>query len=869
MKLLSDSLEQLRAALARGDDSFRLIVPTATMAEHVRNLIAREGFLLRRGVVGTLSKFLEPWVEELPQISGPLLYLLVDEVVGRLKRPEFARAAHFPGFGVALARMIEELSAAGCDPPALSEFVAETEAPVPLGAAFAAVYREVEIELIARGVGMRATRLRRAAAAIRRSGTGAVKSVWLEGFYRINAPERDLIDALRRHADVTVAPPSDEFERPGVRTELVTAPVIEREADEIARRIREHAEAGREFQEIGVILRNPDIYTPLLAATFERFGIPARFYFSTPLSDHGSVRYLTAAVDAMLGGWDHALVLGAMRMGASGFGVTGAMDWFDFEVRKQLPGRGIEALREIVTMGAESRASLLRLLDSLSDLENLRVDTSHSPKEWATRTRSLAARARLARPKDGISWSEVAVSRGQAEALRAFEAAMDDAADSFPGDRVRFDEFWRRAKAVLRLTPLRVADHRRNVVHVMSAYEARQWELPVVFVCGLLERQFPRHSHPDPFFGDRARLALKERGIAVRTPLEMDEDEALLFHIAVTRATSELTLSYPEMDARGERNLPSLFLDRFAVAPIAALPVSTRRASPHPFQRGLGAIRDEALLNVLGAQHEVMKPTALESFLQCPFQFFGIYTLKLRSAPPRPEDRLDSRVLGTIVHRVLAEWTPARPPIEPLFGRIFEEVCTKEHVPPGYRREALGQQLLQDLLRMTADEKLPAAVASETEVSFEEQIGGVMVRGRIDRIDRLPSGRSLVVDYKYSLQMQKYVKNDNSLQGPLYAIAAERLGHDVAAMLYCGVRGGTRDSVLYTGWTDGLPELKGTYLPLTQEWLTAAAAKVGTAAAEIREGRVAPKPFSTAPCRYCDYRDVCRYEAEEAVTAGA
>ncbi len=877
MKLLGGGLEQLRgAALAAksrsGEDGFRLIVPTATMAEHVRNLMAREGFLLRPGMVATLSKFIEPWVEGLPQISAPLLYLLVDEVVLRLKRPEFTRVAHLPGFGVALARMIEEFSAAGCDPQSLAEFVEETQAPVPLGAAFAAVYREVEIELIARGAGMRATRLRRAAAVIRRAGAGAVKSVWLEGFYRLNAPERELVDALAKHAAVTVASPSTESVNPDVRTELFTAPVIEREADEIARRILEQTATGREFREIGVVVRNPDVYAPLLAATFERFGIPARFYSTSPLSEHGVTRYLTAAGDAMRSGWDHAATLSAMRMEASGGGVSGAMDRFDFEVRRQLPGRGIEALREIAAAGGDGRAHLTRLLDSLANLDTLRLK-SGTPREWTAHMRSLAALAKLARPADRASWSEVAVGRGRAEALHAFESAMDDAAESFPNERVPFEEFWRRAKSVLRLTPLRVADHRRNVVHVMSAHEARQWELPVVFVCGLLEGQFPKHAQPDPFFGDRARLALNAKGIAVRTPAELEQEETLLFHIAVTRATSELVLSYPEMDARGDRNLPSLFLDRFAVNRVAARPVSTRplytqHADAHPRSPGFGSIRDEALLKVLAERHSTMKPTGLESFLQCPFQFFGSYTLKLRPAPPRPEDRLDFRVQGTIIHRVLAEWTPGRPPIEPLFGRIFEEVCAQEHVPSGYRREALRQQLLQDLLRIAADNKLPEAVAHQTEVDFEEKIGGVMVRGRIDRIDRLAGGRSLVVDYKYSLQMQKYVKNDNSLQGPLYTIAAERLGHDVAGMLYCGVRGGTRENVLYTGWTDALPQLKGNYLPLTDEWLDDATAKIEAAAGQIREGRVAPKPFSTAPCRYCDFRDVCRYEAEEALTAG-
>jgi hypothetical protein len=772
---------------------------------------------------------------------------------------------------VALARTIEELSSAGCEPDALLEFLEETDGPVPLGQAFAAVYREVEIELVARGMAMRATRLRRAAAAIRNSGTGAVTSVRFEGFYRINPPEAEVIAALRGHAAVAVTPPADDPVRSGVRIGITAAPVIEREADEIARRILERTREGLEFREIGVIVRNPELYAPLLAATFERFGIPARFYFSSPLDEHGVIRYLSAAVGAMEGGWDHAETLAAMRMEASGFGVSGAMDWLDFEVRKQLPGRGIETLRAIVESGGERRAHLARLLDAFSELDAWRGDALGSPKEWAARTQFLAALARPLRPPDGVSWAESAVSRSQAAALAAFESAMDAAAQSFSETRVRFGEFWRRARAVLRLTPLRAPDHRRNAVHVISASEARQWELPVIFVCGLLERQFPRYAQPDPFLGPRARLALNARGIALRTPAAIDEEEALLFHIAVTRATSELVLTYPEMDARGDRNTPSLFLRRFAVEPKPARPVLARRADPRPPSAAFSAIQSRGLLEILAAKHAVMRPTALESFLQCPFQFFGRHTLDLRPAPPRPEDRLDFRVQGTIVHRVLAEWIHEKPPLEPLFERIFDEVCAKEYVPRGYRRETLRRQLRDDLLRAAEDRKLPAAVSSETEAAFEETIGGVPVKGRIDRIDRLTGGRSLVVDYKYSLQTGKYMKNENSLQGPLYTIAAQRMGHDVAAMVYCGLRAGTRDSIQYTGWTDdpALISIRSVNLPITGGWLNDAAAKVTEAAAGIREGRVAPQPFSTEPCRYCDYRDACRYESAATVTAGA
>ena len=58
---------------------------------------------------------------------------------------------------------------------------------------------------------------------------------------------------------------------------------------------------------------------------------------------------------------------------------------------------------------------------------------------------------------------------------------------------------------MLASSELRVPDHRRDVVHVIDAFEARQWSLPVVFVCGLLEKEFPKYQSEDAILPDPLR----------------------------------------------------------------------------------------------------------------------------------------------------------------------------------------------------------------------------------------------------------------------------------------------------------------------------------------------------------------------------
>jgi len=105
----------------------------------------------------------------------------------------------------------------------------------------------------------------------------------------------------------------------------VRAPGVEREAGEIARGILGQAAAGRPFREMAIIVRAAEVYVPLLRSTLGRFGIPAHFYFDSRLDEHAAIRFLTSAVDAMLGGWDYTKTLALLRL-APRFADSNAMD---------------------------------------------------------------------------------------------------------------------------------------------------------------------------------------------------------------------------------------------------------------------------------------------------------------------------------------------------------------------------------------------------------------------------------------------------------------------------------------------------------------------------------------------------------------
>lgn len=878
-------LESIRAALGRGASDFRLIVPTATMAEHLRNKLARKGFLLRPGLIVTLSRFVAAWVEDFPEVSSASLHFLVDRVLAQSPPAEFARVAHLPGFRASVARLIDELGSAGCDSRKLARTLDGAAAGAPLAPPFLAVYQGVEKELLRRGWPAGAARLKSAAEEIRSRGLPGIRQVFFDGFFTLSEPELNLIDAIHSHAGVTVVLPSwhgserarlalaalglserlkpQSFRSP--RTVLVSAATLDQEIEEIARRILEHIAAGRQFRDIGIVLRSYNPYVPVLRSVLERFGIPVRFYFSEPLASHPVIRYLTGAVNAMQNGWDHEQTLEVVRMPASGFGNSPACDRFDFVLRERLPGRGLRALGELcddMRLGA--------LLDRLAGLDAWRASRA-LPQEWAKRVKALRSLVEAPPMEDGVAHETALRWRSEAAALESFDAAIDEAAGVLPEkEPLPFSEFWRAAMVIVAESPLRVEDKRHNVVHVMDVYEARQWELPVVFVCGLLEKQFPVYHWADPIFPDSARACLERAGLPLKTIADQQREEEFLFEVAATRATEELVLSYPQFNAKGDRNLPSFFLERFRTLE----PEKARMARPLVAAAAVSPVRDPylrepALIEAVRARHAVLRATSLETFLQCPFLFFLADTLCLEEPPARPGDRLGPKLEGSIVHQVLAEFERGSAPLEAVFERVFAEACRDARVPAGCRTELARLKLLRDLRRCvnSAPRLQGWRSLSEEDIRFA-LADGIEISGRIDRYDVSSDGHAVVFDFKYSgaQGIRKRIRGHQEgrfVQAALYLIGLrERFGCAPAGMFYCGLRGQTT----LGGWHTGLPGFEKTGTLCTpealEEQLEAARIASLRAAGEIRRGRVEPSPEDRDLCEYCAYMDACRFAPE-------
>ena len=881
-------LEAVRERLRNGRAGFRLIVPTATMAEHVRNTLAREDFVFRPSAISTLAHFVEPWVRDRQALSGARLDGLIGDALRSLAPEAFRAVADLAGFRAAMAKTIEELSSAGYPAGQLRSVLGTQAGPVAEG--LLSVYEEVARRTADQGLALRGERLQIAAARIREQRPAGLDEFFFDGFFSFVDPELEIVEALHRSARITLTLPDwqgAEFSRGRLRSMgieeercerirqrpemvLVKAQTQDREVEEIAARIVELVGRGSTFRDIGVVVRKSDPYVPALRATLERFGIPARYYFSEALDGHSLVRYYAALIEAALAGWDHERMLEALRMTPGGLAVRAEADRFDFDVRAQLPGNGLDGLR------VSARDPKLRArIESLEALDGWR-NRPAAPAEWGERFGTLARWFEAPAPLEPASHDTVAMWRGAVAAMQGFEEAVAETVSSLASQKLTLDEFWGELKNGLRLATMQTPDHRRNVVHVMEVHEARQWELPVVFVCGLLEKQFPLHHSQDAFLTDDLRRTLQRRGLRLATTAEWDQEEKFLFELATTRATGTLVLSYPQFNPKGEETLRSFCLDRFVEAAEGLSEQSARAVRPQargprtPERRAI--LVDEVLRQSVARTHAHTNPTAIEVFLQCPFKFFAERTLRLESPPPAPADRLDARVQGILVHEVLKRWLRTQRPVGGIFEEAFPEICRRERIVEGYRTEAIRLELSRNLSRFAETLQLDGLRPEAAEQDYTLPLAEELTLGcRVDRIDVAPDGKVVIIDYKYSSpeSVRKLVKGHEEglrIQGGIYMRALIHEGRECAGMLFAGLR----NQPAWDGWQT-VQEKIGRSEQCTAENLRAvmdlAKETALTAIARIGQGVIEPRPAEASLCEYCDFHDICRVETAVQVTA--
>jgi ATP-dependent helicase/DNAse subunit B len=713
------------------------------------------------------------------------------------------------------------------------------------------------------------------------------------------------IDYLERHfmgERNPPAPPRPADERGGVHFLLSSGKRAEVElvAEHVAELLRE----GFRPRDIALVARGMNQFVNVVRHVFQSCGIPVRVDERRTLDQTGLGHAFLAGLKGVVLD-DAAAVLAYLRSPYSGVAPEEVSD-----------------LELLYRRGTATGAEVLRGVAGKAGVPGVE-------KLWEVAGSSAGLQTRPA--KTLVRRMLVEGSRGAAvgneeldEDGRTYEALLHalDALDRLDSQGLSGGKLQAvfGASTILRtLSGLGVGgaiDRGEDAVQVLSVQRARARRFPVVAILGLVDGEFPSRTQGPSFLSpsQRERLNRVEGGLF---PAERDEESAW-FVSAVSRASKLLLLSAREAEDDGTQVSPSYFWEisrrllcagetdracrtladqvflpstapswRHYLRACAARGLSPKlgtgvgaQSSPPRWERRQPELRSEAVLCDL-ASTDRFSPSALESYLRCPFTWFVERVVRAEDM----DYELDKQLFGQMLHSVLSATyrrlnNQGLLPLRLADFQLAQEVASEEidrtvwneDYPGTVAERRLAGTSLRRLTGNLFEMETAAAPATrvlDTEVWVGGKkgvdIGGLRIVGRIDRMDVTTGGQGVfVLDYKSgSIPTPAELGTEKGLQLPLYLLAAmnECPNQTVLGGAYLSLGDKKRCGVVAAGAECHLNGATEGYRVLddaaAEELFSRTREAARQAVEGIRAGLIAPRPDRQCPS-WCKLGPACR-----------
>ena len=390
-------------------------------------------------------------------------------------------------------------------------------------------------------------------------------------------------------------------------------------------------------------------------------------------------------------------------------------------------------------VAASGKPQDLGLLPFTDDVEAQRATMARARPlaEWLASTRALL--------EAGGQWAALHADVVGIEVIAALYLDADEG--EIRGARCTLAEFTAWVRDVLEAASVRLpSDAASPQVVVLPLHQLLGRAFGAVVVPGCDDQRLPASPEPPGDWNPAQRIAL---GLPSREALEAAQRAAW----AIALRAPYCDLLWRQFDASGEPVRPSalvqmLHLDHSAADaddPRTRVQVAAR-PTPRPQPHG------DALVPA------TLSSTAYEDLRRCPYRFFAMRQLGLRSSDELDAE-IDKRDFGNWLHAVLGNFHEAlqEAPTTALPARlalmaVAEQEATREFglseaefLPFAAAWPAVRDGYLDWLAGHEAGE---GAVFMEAEPWKEVPLGSVKLVGRLDRVDATPDGLAFVIDYK-------------------------------------------------------------------------------------------------------------------------
>lgn len=416
-------------------------------------------------------------------------------------------------------------------------------------------------------------------------------------------------------------------------------------------------------------------------------------------------------------------------------------------------------------------------------------------------------------------------------------------------------------------------------IQVLGLYEVNGLRFDHLWVLGMNADTWPPTARPNPYVPGKLQIEAD----APRSSPQRELAVAKTITQRLLKTAPDCIFSYPaKLD--GEELIPSPLLDNPDIEKIHDIPTWCGDT-----WRNVIFSAEKPLLQPLTIPGRLIFPTArggssiLENQALCPFRAFASNRLGAEGLET-PADGISAMLHGSLVHSVLEHFwqeTVSQTELIQLDDTALEDRVRKhvDHVTredrglqqrPAFRRVEAARILRHVLKYLELEKDRGPFEAIWFEKVIHTQIEDQTIRLVIDRVDRLPNGDEIIIDYKTGTKQPKKWFGDRpeDPQLPLYAISAKNAPAGVVFGIIredgCEYKG----VVTRVGLFPGLPPKENK----TTRYLVEAGNQMAETIddwrqvlhrlmAEFLEGHAAIDPkngLNTCNNTYCELHSLCR-----------
>jgi ATP-dependent helicase/nuclease subunit B len=376
---------------------------------------------------------------------------------------------------------------------------------------------------------------------------------------------------------------------------LVSAPDVEREHDDIARRIRHLIDNGASPRSIAVVSRKARPHMDFAVDALKKLGIPVMARQRFVLNGIPSIRAISTLFKAAANGWTRAALIEIARqpylncpidsrvINYVGYRrrVVGLDNWetalrsLESETRRReerIADGTFEADERGPTpppaqMVAATREGLSRFAVGARAL-----DVSRSVNEWLTWLGNALDRDTFAIRANAhkVTASRFDVIRRDLEALTGVSRIVREWRDALEGAEganapadtnvITIDRFHEELTAFL-TGDAAIWTPATQGVQVLEGSAAAYRCFDHVFIVGMQAGGFPALAPRSPILDETERAELANLGLPIDTREVWDQREQELFRVIAAGARSSLTISRARLDEKGREVVHSAFVD--------------------------------------------------------------------------------------------------------------------------------------------------------------------------------------------------------------------------------------------------------------------------------------------------------------------